>query len=647
MSWRINQINIKNFKFFHSDFVLNVNKKHLLIYGENGSGKSSIYWALYTLFQSRIKNNINSVKKYFDPTNDENLINKFSDGTEESKIEVVFEVKDGSLPNKNYYISYNNINTQDPADTFLAFTVSASDFINYKMISKLTDKENSVINDVTDLFIKEIYPYIEFRNPYIDINGNNTYNRNAIDWHQYILSSLQHLEHQKGSRHKQFDKNGLKYGNFVRLINSFRNELSLFLNDLTLRSNEKIKNEFGINDVEIIFETDPIYLFDLPNPTHPRSRDHMLHPLHIRLLAKFVNADLIGGNKKIIHLRTFFNEAKLTCIGLAIRLAIVDIKYISGSNLASVLCLDDMLVSLDMGYRVPVIKSILNYSKNYQLCIFTHDRSLYHMIQSSIKELGFDKNDWKYLEFYHPDPKAEGMIEPEVNYFEAKTYRDKILINLKKGDYPTAGNYLRKYAEELIKSILPFNLTFKFQKEDIKSLMLKNLFDKTKSNDFLLLYGISSTIMPDISQYIQRLMNPLSHDDKDVPIYRKELEDAYSEVIKYEPIAAAKKIIVRREEAGIKRFTLEMNNGSSSESIEFVTTEQWDYFNFPLPTGKKYKNCEIKILSSITPNYIVNSKIRIKQIYENMKNRVFHTLPAPDFDTVITEVSSGAKLNAL
>lgn len=45
MSWRINNIRIKNFKFFKDEFVLNVNGKHLLLYGENGSGKSSIYWS--------------------------------------------------------------------------------------------------------------------------------------------------------------------------------------------------------------------------------------------------------------------------------------------------------------------------------------------------------------------------------------------------------------------------------------------------------------------------------------------------------------------------------------------------------------------------------------------------------------------------
>ena len=66
MSWRINNIRIKNFKFFKDEFVLNVNGKHLLLYGENGSGKSSIYWSFYTHYQSCYKLPIHEeAQKYF------------------------------------------------------------------------------------------------------------------------------------------------------------------------------------------------------------------------------------------------------------------------------------------------------------------------------------------------------------------------------------------------------------------------------------------------------------------------------------------------------------------------------------------------------------------------------------------------------
>ena len=36
MTWKINNIEIRNFKFFHEPFTLNVDGKNLLLYGENG-----------------------------------------------------------------------------------------------------------------------------------------------------------------------------------------------------------------------------------------------------------------------------------------------------------------------------------------------------------------------------------------------------------------------------------------------------------------------------------------------------------------------------------------------------------------------------------------------------------------------------------
>ncbi len=50
---RIQRIKISNYKFFHGDFELAVNGKNLLLYGENGSGKSSVYRALEYLAKTR------------------------------------------------------------------------------------------------------------------------------------------------------------------------------------------------------------------------------------------------------------------------------------------------------------------------------------------------------------------------------------------------------------------------------------------------------------------------------------------------------------------------------------------------------------------------------------------------------------------
>ena len=59
--YRIDKLEIKNFNFFDEAEALNFDGKNILLYGENGSGKSTIYWALYTLLQSSKKDD---AKKY-------------------------------------------------------------------------------------------------------------------------------------------------------------------------------------------------------------------------------------------------------------------------------------------------------------------------------------------------------------------------------------------------------------------------------------------------------------------------------------------------------------------------------------------------------------------------------------------------------
>lgn len=78
---KIKTIKINNFKFFTNDIPLELEGKHLLLFGENGSGKSSIYWALYTLFQAAIKDNVDDFQKYFKHPNDseESLINIYAE----------------------------------------------------------------------------------------------------------------------------------------------------------------------------------------------------------------------------------------------------------------------------------------------------------------------------------------------------------------------------------------------------------------------------------------------------------------------------------------------------------------------------------------------------------------------------------------
>jgi hypothetical protein len=80
----------------------------------------------------------------------------------------------------------------------------------------------------------------------------------------------------------------------------------------------------------------------------------------------------------------------------------------------------------------------------------------------------------------------------------------------------------------------------------------------------------------------------------------------------------------------------------------FVTTEQWDCFDTPIFGGKKYKNCEVLIKTSTDPSIRIDTKMRIKNLYDIMKGIVFPApAVAPLFDLAIVDNSTGNSLATL
>ena len=73
---KIKSLQLNNFKFFRQSDPIILDGKHLLLYGENGSGKSSIFWGLYTLLEAAYKQP-NEVKSYFN-SSDTSLVNIFA-----------------------------------------------------------------------------------------------------------------------------------------------------------------------------------------------------------------------------------------------------------------------------------------------------------------------------------------------------------------------------------------------------------------------------------------------------------------------------------------------------------------------------------------------------------------------------------------
>ena len=72
---KIKELEINNFKF-HKKSCFNANSKNIILFGENGSGKSSLYYALHTIHKILIQGNDCDFCKKLDHNNpNENLCN--------------------------------------------------------------------------------------------------------------------------------------------------------------------------------------------------------------------------------------------------------------------------------------------------------------------------------------------------------------------------------------------------------------------------------------------------------------------------------------------------------------------------------------------------------------------------------------------
>ena len=532
---KIKKITLNNFKFFHGKESIELDRKNLLLYGENGAGKSSIYWALYTFLQSVFKTDNKDIQKYFDPSKPESLVNRFANGNPESEITIYFEDGEGTVTEK--CISLDKINTK--TGRLVKDANQSSDLINYKLLSRLYDFRNSEEIDLFHFFEREVMMFIQFRIEFTK-HDDSAGNKNASDWWKYLKAEL---EPYPGIYAEPYRK-------FQTAVSQFNSEFEFYLNKITEQANKYLQNNFK-QKIKIRFEYQQCQYN--PRNKHNGGRDRRTIPPKIMLKIEFLHEKLNGGLIDLNRPHTFLNEAKLTTIALAIRLAIIDEKLVSDAP--KILVLDDLLISLDMSNRDCVLDIILKEYKHFQLLIFTHDRAFFNLIRKRL-DAETSNGDWIFKEMFYDVDETTGIPKPFIP--DLKDYLHLAKKYLKEFDYPACANYLRKECERLLtKQILPENLTLKVT--DDKGSVTAQL-DDLIANFKKYYEGVNGdfTKFNKLKEYKDLLLNPLSHDNIESPIYRLELESVLAVLIEMQKL---------------KPFLLVPVDGKSPDTIKLYETD--------------------------------------------------------------------------
>jgi len=451
---KIKSITLENFKFFYglknngdkTHNTIDLNRKNLMVYGENGSGKSSIYWALYTFLQSVYKTEA-EVKKYFDPTNNQNLVNRFAKNGERSSVEITFEDENQATSTRHISVTSNT-----KPGTLVREAAVSSDFINYKYLSRMHDFRNSEYIDLFPLFEKDILMFVKFTSEF------EAGNSNALDWYKNIKFGM----NPRPNMHEQ------PYKDFILKIDRFNEELEKYIYKLVESANGYLQDKFKQPYRIFLNYYNGSYDDFLPEST--TRRNHKFTRPKIRLTIEYIHGNLDEDKSILEKPHTFLNESRLTIIALSLRFAILEEKLISAAP--KILVLDDFLISLDMNKRDLILDVILDeFKDDFQLIILSHDKLFLEYLKHKIVKQNKFEN-WTYLEMY--EDSLDSIPIPFITH--ANSYFEKAQKYLKQHEYEISGNFLRKAAEEFCKSFLPKHLQIT---QDCSFLTLEGLISQS------------------------------------------------------------------------------------------------------------------------------------------------------------------------
>jgi energy-coupling factor transporter ATP-binding protein EcfA2 len=419
MKSRLHRIQIRNFKAFR-EFTLDLEGRHLLVYGGNGSGKSSLYWALYTFLQSARKQPKGFIAKYFDAADPQNLLNIHEDAVAKPG-EIALTLRDiATKVDTTYRISQADHDThQQPA---ILKGDLASDFITYRFFFGFSHFRNSEKFNLWPLFEKEILPFCV-----------STGGKVPLDCWLTIKSGDPNPSASRGPG------GAYAYDDFRRKTDEFAAILPGIVDSISAEAQKFYDQHFSQGDpVKVTLK---IGVTTIPAATGSNQQEFQFT---IPVIEFGIQVD----GKTINRPQAFLNEAKLTQLALSVRFA-ASLVNLHDSDL-KLLVLDDLLVSLDMSNRMKIVEILLSETfANYQKIILTHELGFFREFR---RKLGASHPEWCFLRF-------EGTAKAKIECKKEKTDIQKAEDYLHGHDLDEAALCLRKACEETAQRFLNRNNT--------------------------------------------------------------------------------------------------------------------------------------------------------------------------------------------
>ena len=386
---RLERIEVRAFKAFkHLNFELH--GRHLLAYGGNGAGKSSLYWTLYTFLQSAAKDTPN-VAKYFDDAGPQSLLNVHATSAERTSAAVVVTLADQSSGSTKTY-SLTSALHDTKSDPDIKKANLASDFITYRVLSSFYQFRNSQAIDLWPVFEQEILPFAQ---------GTSTMDIATL-WHR-LKTSDPFIQSKASGEAAWFRK--ARYERYEADIARFNQALGEVLAKITTEAQKFYGEHFAEPDTQVEL---------VVGVTAACSYDRYEH----RIAMPSIGFEVKLNGDAIRKPQSFLNEAKLTQLALSVRFG-ATLAHLHDSPM-KLLVLDDLLISLDLNNRMKVVDIILSETfAEHQKIILTHDLGFFNEFR---RRIGPNHTEWSFQHFKTVQGTGITLKEAKTEVQKAEDY---------------------------------------------------------------------------------------------------------------------------------------------------------------------------------------------------------------------------------
>lgn len=482
---KIVSIEIENFRAYFGNYqpiVLSAGE-NLLIYGENGSGKSSFFKAINNYFTSSVTTLAFTKNRYLTQENGRIRI-EFDDFNSGTRLNNPSAFQFGSALSNN-------------AQSFIQNAALIKGFLDYTSLLDIyfhKDVKPNLFNLIVLVLLAEHIPgssggNYKFRSRWEKLQTDlidNAYTRND-KCHQNALAELPNFEiHLRGTLTRVFAE-------LNRLLLTYFKDLSL----------------------EIDFELKAMHFH------YGNIKEDWYTPSEIYLKIKrdgIVIAD---------SYHDYLNEARLSAFAICIYLA--SLKMNPANIELKILYLDDIFIGLDAANRMPILDILDKEFSDYQIFLSTYDRHTYEVARRSFMN---SAQKWKNIELYVGSISVNAItfdkpivLNDEDNFKKAMFF----LHHPYKPDYPAAANYFRKYAEDILTQHLPPHEIREDDLSQIPGYQLSKLLNA--GIKFLDKVSLDNKLLYKLKNTLPTLLHPLSHFNLDSPIYKKELHEVQNLLI--------------------------------------------------------------------------------------------------------------------